>query len=192
MASIVPYKPGQPAVQGSQRYRLDITTYGEWKGERAATMTIPAASAAGVQLAPWGNLAEGFAANNSESGDTEGSKLRIPNNLPSYVQGVALFAVADGDTYHPMLMYLGRYTGAAGIPWQLPAAGERLTVYYRADESGLDGEGDYVQLAVRTGPLANDVAVSVHLIVDAAGGFHGGTQQHQGAADHRRNPDSGA
>ena len=169
MASIIPYKPGQPAVQGSQRYRLDITTYGDWKGERAATMTIPAASAAGVQLAPWNNLAEGFVANNSESGDTEGSKLRIPNNLPSYVQGVALFAVADGDSYHPMLLYLGRYTGAAGIPWQLPAAGERLTVYYRADESGLDGEGDYLQLAIRTGPLANDVAVSVHLIVDAAG-----------------------
>lgn len=169
MASIIPYRPGQPAVQGSQRYRLDVTSYGRWKGPRVATMTVPGTTAAGVQLAPWENLADGWIADNSLPGDTEGSKLRIPNVLPEHVQGIALFAVENGDSTHPMLLYSGRYTGAPGAPWFLPSAGDALTVFYRGNPSGLDGRGDWLQLNVRTGPLADDVLVSVHLVVDAAG-----------------------
>ena len=137
---------------------------GSLRGALSASMAVAAGSAQGETAADWTDVATGFSANNGLPGDVR-AKLRIPNTRLAGQLGWLIEAERDGETRAIVLAW-GEYTGSAGTA--LPTAvGEALTIRYRANFE--DNSGDWFEVAVRAGPLAEAATVRLYPALNGAG-----------------------
>ena len=148
--------PGQAVDVAGARGRL--------RGELSASMAVASGSAQGETAADWTDVATGFEADNGLPGDVR-AKLRIPASRLAGQLGWLIEAERDGETRAIVLAW-GEYTGSAGTV--LPVTvGEALTVRYRANVE--DDSGDWFEVAVRTGPLAESATVRLYPALNGAG-----------------------
>ena len=127
-------------------------------GSQVAHGTLAEDAAAGASV-NWNADAAGYTADNGLPGDRDPNKLRLPFTWPDAVSGLVIIATEDGEVYGRVRLGEGEY---AATVLQLPTAGETLTLSYRRNPSGADGEGDWLECVVKDGPITSAVTVSVY------------------------------
>ena len=111
--------------------------------------------------ATWATSAAGYSADNGTTGDGAPNKLHLPFEWLHSQSGLVLIAEQDGAVYGRLRLSEGEY--ATGINMQLGSADEWLTVAYRRNPSGIDGEGDWLECKPGTGvTLSEPVVVRVY------------------------------
>jgi len=187
MASVVsPEGSGAAVVEGSAAIVQRLAPFAAAIGSQLATMRLPQNMAANAasNFPGWTNVTARATADNSLPTDTTPSKLRLPTTLERTESGIAIYAVRDDVAYAPIFFNYGHDTGDAGVEYQLVGlAGESLNVQVRYPD---DGGAPYVAVKVATGPLGENVDITVSMAQDV-GVVKAALEALQGSLAHLQN-----